>query len=151
MIRKLLTGEGSWIGGVVLAIAVFALINVAVSAVSGYRIDLTQDRLFTLSDGTKKIIRDIQTPITLGYYFSSRLGKEIPTHGNYAARVGDMLNEFKAIGGDKIRIEKYDPVAFSEIEDKAVGDGLQGAPIDQTGDKVYFGIVGKAGVAIHYP
>lgn len=145
MFRKLITGEGSWIGGAVLAIAAFALINIAVSAVLGYRIDLTQDRLFTLSDGTKRIIRDIETPITLGFYFSSRLGKEIPTHGNYAARVGDMLNEFRAVGGDKIRIIKYDPVAFSEIEDNAVKDGLQGAPIDQTGEKVYFGIVGEVG------
>ena len=145
MSGKFFSHEGRWVGGVILVIAIFALVNIGVSTLSGYRIDLTQDRLFTLSDGTKKIIRDIETPITLGYYFSSRLGKEIPTHGNYAARVGDMLNEFKAVGGDNIRIEKFDPVAFSEVEDNAVRDGLQGAPIDQSGDKVYFGIVGKAG------
>jgi ABC-type uncharacterized transport system involved in gliding motility auxiliary subunit len=147
MFSKLVSNEGRWVGGVVLAIFLFALVNVAVSTLSSYRVDLTQDQLFTLSDGTKKIIRDIQEPITLGYYFSSRLGKEIPTHGNYAARVGDMLNEFKSVAGDKIRIEKYDPVAFSEVEDNAVSDGLQGAPIDQSGEKVYFGIVGKAGEA----
>lgn len=147
MLGKLFSNEGRWVGGVVLAVFLFALVNVAVSTLSNYRVDLTQDQLFTLSDGTKKIIGDIKEPITLGYYFSSRLGKEIPTHGNYAARVGDMLNEFKAVAGDKIRIEKFDPVAFSEVEDDAVSDGLQGAPIDQSGDKVYFGIVGKVGEA----
>ena len=147
MLGKLFSNEGRWVGGVVLAIFLFALVNVAVSTLSSYRVDLTQDQLFTLSDGTKKIISDIKEPITIGYYFSSRLGKEIPTHGNYAARVGDMLNEFKSVAGNKIRIEKFDPVAFSEVEDDAVSDGLQGAPIDQSGDKVYFGIVGKVGEA----
>ena len=147
MLGKLFSNEGRWVGGVVLAIFLFALVNVAVSALSNYRVDLTQDQLFTLSDGTKKIIREIKEPITLGYYFSSRLGKEIPTHGNYATRVEDMLNEFKSFARNKIRIEKFDPVAFSEIEDNAVSDGLQGAPIDQSGDKVYFGIVGKSGDA----
>jgi len=147
MLGKLFSNEGRWNGGVVLAIFLFALVNAAVSTLSNYRVDLTEDQLFTLSDGTKKIISDIKEPITLGYYFSSRLGKEIPTHGNYAARVGDMLNEFESAAGDKIRIERFDPVAFSEVEDDAVKDGLQGAPIDQSGDKVYFGIVGKLGEA----
>jgi len=147
MLGKLFSNEGRWVGGVVLAIFLFALVNAAVSTLSNYRVDLTEDQLFTLSDGTKKIISDIKEPITLGYYFSSRLGKEIPTHGNYAARVGDMLNEFESAAGDKIRIERFDPVAFSEVEDDAVKDGLQGAPIDQSGDKVYFGIVGKLGEA----
>ena len=78
MFGKLFSNEGRWVGGVVLAIFLFALVNVAVSTLSNYRVDLTQDQLFTLSDGTKKIIRDIKEPITLGYYFSSRLGKEIP-------------------------------------------------------------------------
>jgi ABC-type uncharacterized transport system involved in gliding motility auxiliary subunit len=147
MLGKLFSNEGRWVGGIVLAIFLFALVNVAVSTLSNYRVDLTEDQLFTLSDGTKKIISDIKEPITLSYYFSSRLGKEIPTHGNYAARVGDMLNEFESAAGDKIRIERFDPVAFSEVEDDAVKDGLQGAPIDQSGDKVYFGIVGKLGEA----
>jgi ABC-type uncharacterized transport system involved in gliding motility auxiliary subunit len=147
MLGKLFSNEGRWVGGVVLAIFLFALVNAAVSTLSNYRVDLTEDQLFTLSDGTKKIISDLKEPITLGYYFSSRLGKEIPTHGNYAARVGDMLNEFESAAGDKIRIERFDPVAFSEVEDDAVKDGLQGAPIDQSGDKVYFGIVGKLGEA----
>ena len=140
MLGKHVSMEKKWIIGAVLAVVIFALVNIAASLGSRFRVDLTQDGLYTLSEGTKKLIRDIKDPITLGFYFSSRLGKEIPTHGNYAARVGDMLKEFQAIAGDKIKIEEFDPIAFSEVEDKAVGDGLQGAPIDQSGDKVYFGI-----------
>ena len=145
MLGKLFSNEGRWVGGIVLAIFLFALVNIAVSTLSNYRVDLTEDQLFTLSDGTKKIISGIKEPITISYYFSSRLGKEIPTHGNYATRVSDMLNEFESAAGDKIRIERLDPVAFSEVEDEAVKGGLQGAPIDQSGDKIYFGIVGKVG------
>ena len=145
MLGKFFSNEGRWVGGIVLAIFLFALVNIAVSTLSNYRVDLTEDQLFTLSDGTKKIISGIKEPITITYYFSSRLGKEIPTHGNYATRVSDMLNEFESAAGDKIRIERFDPVAFSEVEDDAVKGGLQGAPIDQSGDKVYFGIVGKVG------
>ena len=147
MLGKQVSMEKKWIIGAVLAVVIFALVNIAASLGSRFRVDLTQDGLYTLSEGTKKLIRDIKDPITLGFYFSSRLGKEIPTHGNYAARVGDMLKEFQAIAGDKIKIEEFDPIAFSEVEDKAVGDGLQGAPIDQSGDKVYFGIVGQSGEA----
>jgi ABC-type uncharacterized transport system involved in gliding motility auxiliary subunit len=104
------------------------------------RIDLTQGKLYTLSDGSKATLAKIDEPITVRFYFSKRLGDEIPTYGIYAQRVREMLEEYAARAGGKIKLEILNPVPYSEVEDRAVAFGLQGVPIDQGGEQVYFGL-----------
>ncbi|HTI86410.1 MAG TPA: Gldg family protein, partial [Alphaproteobacteria bacterium] len=107
---------------------------------TGWRIDFTQDKLFTLSKGTHSVIAKVEEPITMRFYFSSALGKEIPALAKYAQRVRDMLGEYSALSNGRIRVEYYDPVAFSDAEDQAVAAGLHGIPLDRTGEQVYFGL-----------
>jgi ABC-type uncharacterized transport system involved in gliding motility auxiliary subunit len=127
--------------GLACAIVLFVSANVLARAeLTGYRIDFTQDKLFTLSKGTHAVISRVDEPITMRFYFSSALGKEIPALAKYAQRVRDMLGEYSALSNGRIRVEYYDPVAFSDAEDQAVAAGLHGIPLDRTGEQVYFGL-----------
>lgn len=127
---------------VLIAIGFVATVTLANNALKSARIDLTEEGLFTLSDGTLNVIDKIDEPITLRYYFSGRLAREIPQIGILAERVKDMLEEFAAHGKGKIRLEVIDPLPFTDEEDRAVAVGLQGVPVDQTGETVYFGLFG---------
>ncbi|WP_431285537.1 Gldg family protein [Humitalea sp. 24SJ18S-53] len=104
------------------------------------RLDLTEQRLFTLSDGTRQIVAGLQDPITLRLFYSRRLGATVPVFGAYADRVREMLAEYASLSGGKIRLEVLDPEPFSETEDRALALGLQGVPVDQSGEQVYFGL-----------
>lgn len=107
------------------------------------RVDLTEQHLYTLSDGTRQVLRGLQDPITLRLFYSRRLGTAVPVYGAYAERLRAMLDEYVAISGGKIRLEVFDPEPFSETEDRALAFGLQGVPVDQSGEQVYFGLAGS--------
>src|ERR1700676_5473256 len=104
------------------------------------RIDLTSGRLYTLSEGTARTLAQIQEPVTLRFYYSRRLGDEIPSYGIYAQRVRETLEEYASRAKGKIDLQAIDPEPFSPEEDRAVALGLQGVPLEQAGEKVYFGL-----------
>ena len=132
------------LGGLVLVAVVFVAVNViGNAALTSARLDLTADKLFTLSDGTRSVLAKIQEPITLRLYFSDRLGKEIPQYGVYATRVREMLREYANESNGKIRVDFIDPQPFTDEEDRAVAFGLQGVPVNQAGELVYFGLAGS--------
>ncbi|HEX9809456.1 MAG TPA: Gldg family protein [Alphaproteobacteria bacterium] len=129
---------------IVLAVILFVSVNViARGTLIGARLDLTADKLFTLSPGTHRVLGQIDEPVTLRFYFSSALAKQLPGVAKYATRVRDMITEYAANAGGKIRFLEIDPVAFSDAEDEAVAFGLQGLPLDRTGEMVYFGLAGS--------
>src|SRR5215470_790291 len=128
-----------------LSLASAAVIFVSVNVIAGHvlrsaRIDLTAGRIYTLSEGTARTIAEIQEPVTLRLYYSHRLGDEIPSYGIYAQRVRETLEEYAARAKGKIDLRVIDPEPFSPDEDRAVALGLQGAPLEQGGEKVYFGL-----------
>ncbi|MGZ0187890.1 MAG: GldG family protein [Alphaproteobacteria bacterium] len=127
---------------VVIAVGFIATVMLVNTAFKSARLDLTDDGLFTLAAGTKNVIDSIDEPVTLRFYFSDRLAREIPQIGIYGQRVQDMLEEFAARGKGKIQLEIQDPLPFTDIEDRAVAYGLKGVPVDQTGETVYFGLAG---------
>ena len=130
--------------GVVAALALVIGLNLLADRYLGVvRADLTQGRLYTLSSGTRQVLANLKDPITLRLYYSRKLGSVLPVYGAYADRVREMLREYAAAGGDKIKLEFYDPEPFSDIEDRALALGLQGVPVDQGGERVYFGISGS--------
>jgi len=136
-----LSRRGAAAVAIVCAAILFVSINViAQHALPSARVDLTQRHLYTLSDGSKRTLAHIDEPITLRYYYSPRLGDEVPSYGIYAQRVREMLEEYAALAKGKIRLEVLDPEPFSSTEDRAVAFGLQGVPIDQGGEQVYFGL-----------
>ena len=132
----------SVVGLLVVAVLFIGVIMLANQVFRSARVDLTEDKLFTLSEGTKKVLRAIDEPVRLRFYYSSRIAKDLPDVGIYAQRVRDMLEEYADLSNGKIRLEVYDPQPFTDQEDLAVAVGLQGVPIDQGGDLVYFGLSG---------
>jgi ABC-type uncharacterized transport system involved in gliding motility auxiliary subunit len=118
-------------------------VNVIAARFATARLDLTADRLYTLSPGTLRTLARIDEPITLRLYYSHRLGDAVPSYGVYAARVRRMLDQYVAAAHGKLRLEIYDPPPFSDLEDRAVAAGLQAVPLDAQGDQVYFGLVGS--------
>jgi len=143
--RKLLNHPSSWLIAIGGALALFIIANAIVAPISSARLDLTEEKLHTLSDGTRNMLTKLKKPVTLNFYFSKKLGTSAPSFGSYAKRVRDMLREMELSAKGNIVISEKDPVAFSETEDQAVEAGLQGAPFDQSGDQVYFGLQAKSG------
>jgi ABC-type uncharacterized transport system involved in gliding motility auxiliary subunit len=128
----------------VAALACIALMLVSVNIIASrfftWRLDLTDARLYTLSRGTLTTLSKIDEPITLRFYFSNRLADEMPSYGVYARRVRELLDQYVAAAHGKIRLEAYNPLPFSDAEDRAVAFGLQGVPLDTQGEQVYFGL-----------
>ena len=127
--------------GILAVLAILVGINVlAETRLGRVQLDLTQQKLYTLADGTRKILGGLKDPITLKLYYSRALGGRIPVYGAYADRVREMLREYAAVSNGKIRLETFDPEPFSDTEDRALAYGMQGVPIDQSGEQVYFGL-----------
>ena len=114
--------------------------NVIAARFSAWRLDLTGEHLYTLSPGTLRTLTRVEEPITLRFYYSTRLADEVPSYGVYAQRVRELLDQYVAAARGKIRLEVYNPLAFSDAEDRAVAFGLQGVPLDVAGEQVYFGL-----------
>ena len=127
---------------VVLLIVLFLSINISSSLLlRNARLDLTENQLFTLSQGTKEILAKIDEPISLTLYYSQSLSGSIPAMGLYAQRVRDMLEEIVNGSDGRISLKIIDPEPFSEVEDVAVARGLVGRPLG-SGDLFYFGLIG---------
>jgi ABC-type uncharacterized transport system involved in gliding motility auxiliary subunit len=127
--------------GILIAVALFISVNVfAGSALRFMRIDLTENGLYTLSKGTRNILSDLDEPIALRFFFSKELAQDYPGLQSYSQRVQELLEEYVAAAGGMLTLSVVEPEPFSEAEDQAVGFGLQGAPVNQSGDRLYFGL-----------
>ena len=127
--------------GVIAALAIAAGVILFADARTGLiRADLTRGKLYTVSDGTKRILTELKGPVTLRFFSSRLLGATIPSYGVYADHIREMLRQYASISGGKVRVEFYDPEPFSDTEDRAVAYGLQGVPVDNGGNQVYFGL-----------
>ena len=123
-------------GGLLAAFLVLLLINFVLGAARG-RIDLTQGKLYTLSEGTRSVLGKLDAPVKIRLYFSQ--GAEVPLPIKaYGRRVEDMLAEFRQAGRGKIQVEKLDPEPDSEAEDSAALEGVEAQTIGGA-DKFYLG------------
>ena len=134
--------SGYRIAMLVLLAVLFLAINMFSNVVfRSAQVDLTQNRLFTLSQGTENVLDKIDEPITLKFFYSERLANEYPQIRTYAGRVRDLLQEIRDRSNGKIILEVIDPEPFSGDEDLAMSLGLKGARTTE-GDIIYFGLVG---------
>ena len=120
MFRWIMDRKGGWIAVSILAVALFVALNLAASRVVGLRADLTEDKLYSLSEGTRNIVAELEKPADLTLYYSDALGTTAPVYGNYALRVKDMLRVIESTSRGKVSLSIKDPKPFSEVEDKAV-------------------------------
>lgn len=141
--RDLMRKLSSGVGLAVLAALLLAGATV-LSSLDNWRIDLTQGKLYTLSDGSKNIVRNLSEPVTLTFYYSETLARNIPAVRNYARRVEEILREYERAASGKIVLHVVHPEEFSDEEDAAAAAGLQGVPNGQ-GQSIYLGLAGTRG------
>ena len=106
------------------------------------RLDLTQGQVYSVSDGTREVLQQIDEPINLYFFFSDKATEGLTSLRNYATRVQSLLEEYELYANGKIKLHVIDPEPFSEAEDKAAEMGLTGAPVSATGETVYLGLAG---------
>lgn len=125
-----------------LAVAFVIAVIVSNQLLKGLRVDLTENNLFTLSDGTRRIVGDIEEPVNLYFFFSDQATESIPALRDYANNVREMLEEIRDASRGKLRLSVIDPLPFSEEEDQAAQFGLQDIQLGVTPDPVYLGLAG---------
>jgi ABC-type uncharacterized transport system involved in gliding motility auxiliary subunit len=132
------------VGGLIaLAVLFLAVVMLSNAGLRGVRLDLTQNRLYTLSPGTKQVLEELKEPVNLYLYFSrDAAAKQSPLTMPYAARVREFLEEITARAGGKIHLQVIDPQPFSDEEDRAAEFGLQPMRAGGFGDALYFGLAG---------
>jgi ABC-type uncharacterized transport system involved in gliding motility auxiliary subunit len=123
-------------GGLVAAFVIVVLVNLVLGAPRA-RVDLTQGKLYTLSEGTRSVLAKLESPVKIRLYFSQ--GAEVPLPIKaYGRRIEDMLAEFRQVSRGKVLLEKLDPEPDSEAEDSAALEGVE--PQDAgPGEKFYLG------------
>jgi ABC-type uncharacterized transport system involved in gliding motility auxiliary subunit len=129
-------------GLLLIALAFLAFNAVSSLIFTDARLDLTEQKLFTLSKGTETILAGLEEPIELQLFYSDEATGELVALRNYARRVEELLHAYQREADGKITLRVIDPEPFSEEEDRAAELGLQAVPLDQGGDKVYFGLAG---------
>ncbi len=130
--------------GVLGLLVLLVGINVlAETRLASVQYDATATKIYTLSPGTRSILAGLKEPITLRLYYSASLGSRIAAFGAQADRVREMLRQFAQLAPGKINLEFRDPEPFSETEDRALAYGLQGVPLEQGGERVFFGLAGS--------
>lgn len=102
------------------------------------RFDFTEHDIYTLSDGTKRIVEDLDSPVRIRYFVTEGRENMSPTERQFAQKVEDLLIEYSKIGSN-VDFEKIDVQIPSDEEDDAQEAGL--SAVDGEEGEIYFGIV----------
>ena len=130
--------------GVAVMFLLLSGFNVVTAALK-QRLDLTKEKAYTLSEGTKAILKKIDTPIKIRFYCTraESASPETVFFRNYAQQVEDLLDEFKQYAGSKLTIQKFNPLPDSDAEDSAKLDGIEGQVVSSEGEPFYLGLAVK--------
>lgn len=129
-------------GLLLIALAFLAFNTFSSLVFTDARLDLTEQKLYTISEGTETILDGLEQPIELHFFYSDAATKDLVALRNYARRVEEMLRAYEREADGKLKLHVIDPQPFSEQEDRAAEFGLQAVPLNQGGDTVYFGLAG---------
>jgi gliding motility-associatede transport system auxiliary component len=131
-----------WGAVLALALTFIGLTILFNYSLAGWQLDLTQNRLYTISPGTDRILQSIQEPIDLYFFYSSETAESLPQIQPYGQRVHDFLEELAQRSDGMIHLHVIDPKPFSVEEDRAAELGVTGTDINEAGTKFYFGLAG---------
>ncbi len=132
---------------IVLAIILFLAVNVFSALTFGSaRSDLTQAKLFTLTQSTTNVLRDLDEAVTLRLFQSTALLESAPGLNVYSDRVNELLRTYQELSRGRVRFEIIDPIPFSPAEDRALQFQLRSFNLTQAGEQGYFGLVGTNSV-----
>lgn len=130
---------------VLIVVAILFVLNYLVGGVGvgNFRMDLTEDKLYTLSDGTRAVLGRLNPdkPVTVRFYVTTEDRVMPPILKTYSRTIQDLLLEFEKAADGRIVIEKLNPNPNTEDEDKAREDDVQGMQVNSEGDNIYLGLV----------
>ncbi|OUS24952.1 hypothetical protein A9Q99_23180 [Gammaproteobacteria bacterium 45_16_T64] len=104
------------------------------------RVDLTENNLYTLSEGSKNVVSTLERPVQLFFFFSRSSTKDALAWRNYAKQVKELLEEFELASEGNVQLHIIDPEPFSEEEDQAAEYGLEAVNLAAGVDPIYFGM-----------
>ncbi|HEX4267325.1 MAG TPA: Gldg family protein [Steroidobacteraceae bacterium] len=131
-----------WGAVAALALSFIGLTIVFNYSLAGWQLDLTQNRIYTISPGTDRILKGIREPIDLYFFYSAAAAQSIPQISPYGQRVHDFLQELTQRSDGMLRLHVIDPKPYSVEEDRAAELGVTGTDIDEAGTKFFFGLAG---------
>lgn len=126
-----------------VSILLVVIILIAVNAISAgfyFRWDVTEENIYTLSKGSRQIIKNLKSPVTIKYFFSGDLESLPLVYKNYGKKIGELLNEYQTRNPDLITLETYNPKPDSDEEEWATKYGLSGLNL-AGGEKLFMGVV----------
>lgn len=132
----------AWLAALALFIAFIAANVTANSWFRSWRIDLTENQLYSLSPGTQRTLDDLSEPMQLTLYYSRDAAAVSPQLQAYASRVREMLQTFAARSHGRVRFAEVNVETFSEQEDDAVEAGVEPFSPFEGADPIYFGLSG---------
>ena len=137
-------GASKGVAGLALAGAIAAF-SVVILANLPLRCDMTAERLYTLSNGSKAVLAQLTEDVTFKYYVSSSSAEMPMAYKTYATQVGNLLKEYERAAGGRIVVETYDPKPDSDAEEWAQRYGIEPQMANPFGSGIYFGIVAVCG------
>jgi ABC-type uncharacterized transport system involved in gliding motility auxiliary subunit len=126
-----------------ILVALVAVNTAAWFLVRGVRVDVTEERLYSLSPGVREIMASLPEPVRLDFYWTREQGADVPQIRSYAQRVQEFLEELAQASGGMVELRVVDPEPFSETEDMARAAGISPRTLDTTGRVLMLGLAVK--------
>lgn len=125
--------------GLIILLVILILGNMILSY-AGIRWDVTEDKVYSLSEGTRNILSEIEVPVDVKFFYSQShpdfpVGLKI-----YARRVREFLSEYERTSRGRVRLEIIDPKVDSDEEEWAQRYGIRPLTL-ANGDNIYCGLV----------
>jgi len=139
MIKRSTLGGGALLALALLFVGLTILFD---HALHGWRVDLTQNRLYSTAPGTDRILKNMHEPVNLYFFFTEKTASQLPVIKTYGGRVREFLEELAARSNGKLLLHFVDPQPFSEDEDRAAELGVRSTALGASGGQLYFGLAG---------
>jgi len=130
--------------GLVVVAVIIGAVNLILSNLP-LRVDMTGEKLYTLSKGSKAVLGKLEKDVTLKFYFSSSSAEMPMQLKTYAQQVQNLLKEYERAGNGHLTLEAYDPKPDSDAEEWAQRYGVEPQNTNPFGQPVYFGLVAVCG------
>ena len=127
------------------AVAVIVVAADLILANLPLRADLTAERLYSLSDGSKAVLGQLESEVTIKCFVSSSAADMPMSLKTYADRVQNLLKEYERAAGGNLTVETYDPKPDSDAEEWAQRYGVEPQTVNPFGSPIYFGLVAVCG------
>lgn len=132
--------------GVALLVGIAVLTNVLGSRIPG-RIDLTWAKIYTLSSGTKKILRQLPDVVNITLYSSGKLPAQ---YSPIVREIKDVLKDFQKIGGSRLVVSLKDPSSDQKASAEASAKGIQEMQFNVIGEEEFQVKTGFLGLVLEY-